>query len=221
MHTQAPPQGCNSNQYADLASNSPRFGYYSNIVPLYHQRDQLLNSLQTDPANLSQQSCTHGLSVLRHVQSPRVQIDPHVYRDWLIFEERLKQNYRRLRRKKRRYLTQTFLLSVLALSFGWGSLFGSSAYQFLCRVLFCVCVFSISHTVNNRKFKQSVKFLDQCNRVLYQYRMRLEPNPNALTQQDPTIAGLAKSQSATDLSRGQGIPPTAAISGTISATNSK
>ncbi|KAJ2317133.1 hypothetical protein GGI00_006840, partial [Coemansia sp. RSA 2681] len=44
-------------------------------------------------AATANQTYTHGLTVLQCARS-RAPVDPHVYRDWLIFEERLKQSYR-------------------------------------------------------------------------------------------------------------------------------
>ncbi|KAJ1920062.1 hypothetical protein H4219_001591 [Mycoemilia scoparia] len=143
-----------------------RGGYSSNTIAsdnrnIQQQQPQhLLSLIQTASSDLSNQSCTHGLSILRGLRSGG-SVDPHVYRDWLIFEERLKQNHRRLRRKKRRYLTQIFVLIIMTLVLSWGSLFAS------------------------------VKFLDQCNRVLHQYNMRLEPFPNALDQQTPVSADIS------------------------------
>ncbi|KAJ2040538.1 hypothetical protein H4S03_000949 [Coemansia sp. S3946] len=100
-------------------------------------------------AATANQTYTHGLTVLQCARS-RAPVDPHVYRDWLIFEERLKQSYRRLQRKRRNYLGK--LLSA------------GSAY----------CIYLI---VTNRRFLQSIKYPTQCNRALHQLRMRFETTP--------------------------------------------
>ncbi|KAJ1933746.1 hypothetical protein FBU59_005927, partial [Linderina macrospora] len=66
-----------------------------------------LSSIYQAAANASvpspRQQYSHGLTVLQCARTG-APVDPHVYRDWLIFEERLKQNYRRLQKKKRSYL---------------------------------------------------------------------------------------------------------------------
>ncbi|KAJ1722911.1 hypothetical protein LPJ53_002703 [Coemansia erecta] len=122
------------------------------------------------------QTYVHGLSVLQCARS-RGPIDQHVYRDWLIFEERLKQSYRRLQRKKRNYLVQIVAFGVLALYFAWFGVFGTKNYRFTCKLLSAGSAYCIYLIVTNRRFLQSIKYPTQCNRSLHQFRMRFEASP--------------------------------------------
>ncbi|KAJ2783348.1 hypothetical protein GGI15_002610 [Coemansia interrupta] len=122
------------------------------------------------------QTYVHGLSVLQCARS-RGPIDQHVYRDWLIFEERLKQSYRRLQRKKRNYLVQIVAFGVLALYFAWFGVFGTKNYRFTCKLLSAGSAYCIYLIVTNRRFLQSIKYPAQCNRSLHQFRMRFEASP--------------------------------------------
>ncbi|KAJ2721971.1 hypothetical protein GGI07_003621 [Coemansia sp. Benny D115] len=134
---------------------------------------QAAASAATSTAN---QTYVHGLTVLQSARS-RGLVDPHVYRDWLIFEERLKQSYRRLQRKKRNYLVQIIAFGVLALYFAWFGVFGTQNYRFTCKLLSAGSAYCIYLIVTNRRFLQSIKYPAQCNRALHQFRIRFEANP--------------------------------------------
>ncbi|KAJ2497987.1 hypothetical protein GGH96_004664 [Coemansia sp. RSA 1972] len=122
------------------------------------------------------QTNTHGLTVLQCARA-RAPVDPHVFRDWLIFEERLKQSYRRLQRKKRSYLVQILAFGILVFYFAWFGLFGTPAYRFTCKLLSAGSAYCTYLIVTNRRFLQSVKYPTQCNRALHQFRMRFETTP--------------------------------------------
>ncbi|KAI8324960.1 hypothetical protein GQ54DRAFT_295788 [Martensiomyces pterosporus] len=147
----------------------------------------------------AQQTYTHGLTVLRCARS-RAPVDPHVYRDWLIFEERLKQSYRRLQKKKRSYLAQIIAFGILVLYFAWFGFFGTKTYRFTCKLLSAGSAYCIYLIATNRKFLQSVKYPAQCNRVLHQFRMRFEANPLQSSRSllaAPTVPSTATSSGAT------------------------
>ncbi|KAJ2634936.1 hypothetical protein GGF44_003429 [Coemansia sp. RSA 1694] len=127
-------------------------------------------------AATANQTYTHGLTVLQCARS-RAPVDPHVYRDWLIFEERLKQSYRRLQRKRRNYVVQIIAFSVLVLYFAWFGLFGTKSYRLTCKLLSAGSAYCIYLIVTNRRFLQSIKYSTQCNRALHQFRMRFETSP--------------------------------------------
>ncbi|KAJ1645850.1 hypothetical protein LPJ64_002605 [Coemansia asiatica] len=122
------------------------------------------------------QTYVHGLSVLQCARS-RAPVDPHVYRDWLIFEERLKQSYRRLQRKKRNYFVQILAFGILSIYFAWFGIFGTKNYRFTCKLLSAGSAYCIYLIVKNRRFLQSIKYPTQCNRSLHQFRMRFETSP--------------------------------------------
>ncbi|KAJ1822199.1 hypothetical protein LPJ56_000935 [Coemansia sp. RSA 2599] len=122
------------------------------------------------------QTYVHGLSVLQCARS-RGPVDPHVYRDWLIFEERLKQSYRRLQRKKRNYFVQILAFGILSIYFAWFGVFGTKNYRFTCKLLSAGSAYCIYLIVKNRRFLQSIKYPAQCNRSLHQFRMRFETSP--------------------------------------------
>ncbi|KAJ2681313.1 hypothetical protein H4R19_007368, partial [Coemansia spiralis] len=119
---------------------------------------------------------THGMTVLQCARG-RGPIDPHVYRDWLIFEERLKQSHRRLRRKKRSYLLQILAFGVLVLYFAWFGFFGTRSYRSTCKLLSAGSAYCTYLIVTNRRFLQSIKYPMQCNRALHQFRLRFETTP--------------------------------------------
>ncbi|KAJ2889548.1 hypothetical protein IWW38_004639, partial [Coemansia aciculifera] len=127
-------------------------------------------------AATTNQTYTHGLTVLQCARS-RAPVDPHVYRDWLIFEERLKQSYRRLQRKRRNYLVQIIAFGILVFYFAWFGLFGTKSYRLTCKLLSAGSAYCIYLIVTNRRFLQSIKYPTQCNRALHQFRMRFETSP--------------------------------------------
>ncbi|KAJ2261437.1 hypothetical protein GGI01_002283 [Coemansia sp. RSA 376] len=127
-------------------------------------------------AATANQTYTHGLTVLQCARS-RAPVDPHVYRDWLIFEERLKQSYRRLQRKRRNYLVQIVAFGILVFYFAWFGFFGTKSYRFTCKLLSAGSAYCIYLIVTNRRFLQSIKYPTQCNRALHQLRMRFETTP--------------------------------------------
>ncbi|KAJ2161595.1 hypothetical protein GGF46_001365 [Coemansia sp. RSA 552] len=134
------------------------------------------------------QSYVHGLTVLQCARS-QGPADPHVYRDWLIFEERLKQSYRRLQRKKRSYLVQILAFSVLVLYFAWFGFFGTRSYRFTCKLLSAGSAYCTYLIITNRRFLQSIKYPAQCNRALHQFRLRFETTP--LRAPNPFVAAAA------------------------------
>ncbi|KAJ2063380.1 hypothetical protein GGI17_001741 [Coemansia sp. S146] len=141
-------------------------------------------------AATANQTYTHGLTVLQCARS-RAPVDPHVYRDWLIFEERLKQSYRRLQRKRRNYLVQIVAFGVLVFYFAWFGFFGTKSYRFTCKLLSAGSAYCIYLIVTNRRFLQSIKYPTQCNRALHQLRMRFETTP--LHTPNPFMAASAVS----------------------------
>ncbi|KAJ2628248.1 hypothetical protein H4R22_003992 [Coemansia sp. RSA 1290] len=126
--------------------------------------------------NTNGQLYSHGLTVLQCARS-HGPVDPHVYRDWLIFEERLKQSYRRLQRKKRSYLAQILAFGILVLYFAWFGFFGTPSYRFTCKLLSAGSAYCTYLIITNRRFLQSVKYPAQCNRALHQFRLRFETTP--------------------------------------------
>ncbi|KAJ2805032.1 hypothetical protein H4R20_002253, partial [Coemansia guatemalensis] len=141
----------------------------SQVPSIYHAA--LLASTETP-----NQSNTHGLTVLQCARS-RGPVDPHVYRDWLIFEERLKQSHRRLRRKKRNYLVQILAFGILVFYFAWFGFFGAQSYRFTCKLLSAGSAYCTYLIITNRRFLQSIKYPAQCNRALHQFRLRFETTP--------------------------------------------
>ncbi|KAJ2520597.1 hypothetical protein H4217_001938 [Coemansia sp. RSA 1939] len=133
-------------------------------------------ALPSSQASVMSQSHTHGLTVLQCARS-RGHVDPHVYRDWLIFEERLKQSYRRSQRKKRNYLVQIAAFGILVLYFAWFGVLGTKPYRFTCRLLSAGSAYCIYLIATNLRFLQSVKYTTQCNRALHQFRLRFETLP--------------------------------------------
>ncbi|KAJ2552004.1 hypothetical protein EV175_003476, partial [Coemansia sp. RSA 1933] len=132
--------------------------------------------------SVANQSYTHGLTVLQCARS-RGHVDPHVYRDWLIFEERLKQSYRRSQRKKRNYLVQIAAFGILALYFSWFGVFGTKSYRLTCKLLSAGSAYCIYLIARNHRFLQSIKYTAQCNRALHQFRLRFETLPLHTSQQ--------------------------------------
>ncbi|KAJ2616018.1 hypothetical protein H4S08_000979 [Coemansia sp. RSA 1365] len=147
-----------------------QFAASKSQVPTIYQA-ALLASTETP-----NQSNTHGLTVLQCARS-RGPVDPHVYRDWLIFEERLKQSHRRLRRKKRNYLVQILAFGILAFYFAWFGFFGAQSYRFTCKLLSAGSAYCTYLIITNRRFLQSIKYPAQCNRALHQFRLRFETTP--------------------------------------------
>ncbi|KAJ2234883.1 hypothetical protein IWW45_003046 [Coemansia sp. RSA 485] len=141
------------------------------------------------------QTYVHGLSVLQCARS-RAPADPHVYRDWLIFEERLKQSYRRLQRKKRNYFVQILAFGILSIYFAWFGVFGTKNYRFTCKLLSAGSAYCIYLIVKNRRFLQSIKYPAQCNRSLHQFRMRFETSPLQAVNPFTTTAEPGSSSSA-------------------------
>ncbi|KAJ1664527.1 hypothetical protein IW140_000529 [Coemansia sp. RSA 1813] len=139
-------------------------------------------AMPSSQANTTNQSYTHGLTVLQCARS-RGHVDPHVYRDWLIFEERLKQSYRRSQRKKRNYLVQIAAFGILVLYFAWFGCFGTKPYRFTCKLLSAGSAYCIYLIATNRRFLQSIKYTAQCNRALHQFRLRFETLPLRTSQQ--------------------------------------
>ncbi|ORX72804.1 hypothetical protein DL89DRAFT_264998 [Linderina pennispora] len=124
------------------------------------------------------QQHTHGLTVLQCARTG-APVDPHVYRDWLIFEERLKQNYRRLQKKKRSYLAQIVGFGILVVYFAWFGFVSTQSYKFTCKLLSGGSAYCIYHI-------QSIKYSAQCNRVMHQFRMRFEASPLVRTSMTNT-----------------------------------
>ncbi|KAJ1836486.1 hypothetical protein LPJ63_000274 [Coemansia sp. RSA 2711] len=153
------------------------------------------------------QTNTHGLTVLQSARS-RGPVDPHVYRDWLIFEERLKQSFRRLQRKKRSYLVQILAFGILVLYFAWFGVFGTPSYRFTCKLLSAGSAYCTYLIVTNRRFLQSVKYPAQCNRALHQFRLRFETT--ALQVHCPPMATAGATASAR-------LPPNATSTATATA----
>ncbi|KAJ2781674.1 hypothetical protein H4R18_002727 [Coemansia javaensis] len=122
------------------------------------------------------QTYTHGTTVLQCARG-RGPVDPHVFRDWLIFEERLKQSHRRLQRKKRSYLAQILAFGILVLYFAWFGFFGTQQYRFACKLLSAGSAYCTYLIVTNRRFLQAVRYPAQCNRALHQFRLRFETTP--------------------------------------------
>ncbi|KAJ2829130.1 hypothetical protein IWW50_001026 [Coemansia erecta] len=153
------------------------------------------------------QTNTHGLTVLQCARA-RAPVDPHVFRDWLIFEERLKQSHRRLQRKKRSYLVQILAFGILVLYFAWFGFFGTPAYRFTCKLLSAGSGYCTYLIVTNRRFLQSVKYPAQCNRALHQFRMRFETTP--LQVSSPALpAGAASTASVSAAATPTRLPPNA------------
>ncbi|KAJ2746651.1 hypothetical protein GGI20_001152 [Coemansia sp. BCRC 34301] len=156
---------------SDLASMYTRqFAMSKTAAPSIYQ------AAASAAAATANQTYTHGLTVLQCARS-RAPADPHVYRDWLIFEERLKQSYRRLQRKRRNYLVQIIAFGVLVVYFAWFGLFGTKSYRLTCKLLSAGSAYCIYLIVTNRRFLQSIKYPTQCNRALHQFRIRFETSP--------------------------------------------
>ncbi|KAJ2806330.1 F-box protein: endocytic membrane traffic, recycling ReCYcling 1 [Coemansia helicoidea] len=156
---------------AELASMYTRqfAGPKSLATSIYHSA--LLASTET-----AGHTYTHGMTVLQCARG-RGPIDPHVYRDWLVFEERLKQSHRRLRRKKRSYLLQVLAFGILVLYFAWFGFFGTRSYRSTCKLLSAGSAYCTYLIITNRRFLQSIKYPVQCNRALHQFRLRFETTP--------------------------------------------
>ncbi|KAJ2402452.1 hypothetical protein GGI23_000704 [Coemansia sp. RSA 2559] len=139
-------------------------------------------AMPSSQVSMASQSHLHGLTVLQCARS-RGHVDPHVYRDWLIFEERLKQSYRRSQRKKRNYLVQIAAFGILVLYFAWFGVLGTKQYRLTCKLLSAGSAYCIYLIVTNHRFLQSVKYTAQCNRALHQFRLRFETLPLHTSQQ--------------------------------------
>ncbi|KAJ1906667.1 hypothetical protein LPJ81_001228 [Coemansia sp. IMI 209127] len=139
-------------------------------------------AMPSSQVSMASQSHLHGLTVLQCARS-RGHVDPHVYRDWLIFEERLKQSYRRSQRKKRNYLVQIAAFGILVLYFAWFGVLGTKPYRLTCKLLSAGSAYCIYLIVTNHRFLQSVKYTAQCNRALHQFRLRFETLPLHTSQQ--------------------------------------
>ncbi|KAJ1735620.1 hypothetical protein LPJ61_000458 [Coemansia biformis] len=169
------PEGISPSQAllppSELASMYTRqFAASKALAPsIYHSA--LLASTET-----AGHTYTHGMTVLQCARA-RGPVDPHVYRDWLIFEERLKQSHRRLQRKKRSYLVQILAFSILVLYFAWFGFFGARSYRATCKLLSLGSAYCTYLIVTNRRFLHSIKYPTQCNRALHQFRLRFETTP--------------------------------------------
>ncbi|KAJ2849704.1 hypothetical protein IWW36_002431 [Coemansia brasiliensis] len=173
--------------------------------------------------NTDGQLYSHGLTVLQCARS-HGPVDPHVYRDWLIFEERLKQSYRRLQRKKRSYLAQILAFGILVLYFAWFGFFGTPSYRFTCKLLSAGSAYCTYLIITNRRFLQSVKYPAQCNRALHQFRLRFETTPlqvsNPFVAASTTVSGtLAKPDTATRLPANANVTPTRNTSSNANAAD--
>ncbi|KAJ1983195.1 hypothetical protein H4R33_004849 [Dimargaris cristalligena] len=120
---------------------------------------------------------SYSRSLLEELQKPPALPQPnaHLYKDMLIFEERLKQNVRRLKRKKRKYRFQLGGLLLVILYFTWMILFESERkpWTFLYKYGAIICIIIFYWTYRSRKYTQTTKYVPQCNRSLLAFNMRL------------------------------------------------
>ncbi|KAI8866965.1 hypothetical protein GQ42DRAFT_64314 [Ramicandelaber brevisporus] len=103
-------------------------------------------------------------------------VDLHVYRDLLVFEERLRQNLRKLRKKKHKYRLQLGLLVAVSLVLLYLVFYEpvGSGWSILAKLLFAPCVTVLYYAWSSRKYKQTTRFVPQCNRTLLNFNMHLD-----------------------------------------------
>ncbi|KAJ1924468.1 hypothetical protein IWQ60_004259 [Tieghemiomyces parasiticus] len=106
------------------------------------------------------------------------QPNAHLYKDLLIFEERLKQNVRRLKRKKRKYRLQlgcllTIIMYLLLLIFLETN---TKPWSFLYKYAVVACSLTFYWQYKSRKYTQTTKYIPQVNHSLRIFNMRLDVN---------------------------------------------
>lgn len=201
MSTAAPAELSTPSEIASMYTRQFALSKTS-AVSGHSSSSQVYQAHLSSSAPTAGQTYAHGLSVLQCART-RAPADPHVYRDWLIFEERLKQSYRRLQRKKRGYLVQILAFAILAVYFAWFGFLGTRSYRLTCKLLSAGSVYCIYFIVTNRRFLQSIKYPAQCNRILHQFRMRFETGPlqippaflEAVTSEADTASTITTGQS--------------------------